>query len=35
MKIDACENSFGQQDWYQRFGYMYFEFMQLKYKRPD
>jgi len=35
MKIDACENSYGQQDWYQRFGYMYFEFMQLKYKRPD
>jgi len=35
MKIDACENSFGLKDWYQRFGFMYFEFMQQKYKRPD
>ncbi len=35
MKIDQCENQFGVADWYQRFGYMYFEFMQLKYKRPE
>jgi hypothetical protein len=35
MKIDQCENSFGLKDWYQRFGFMYFEFMQQKYKRPE
>lgn len=33
--IDACERQFGQPDWYQRFGFMYFEFMQDKYKRTD
>lgn len=35
MKIDQCEHSYGLKDWYQRFGFMYFEFMQQKYKRPE
>jgi hypothetical protein len=35
MKINDCENQFGIADWYQRFGFMYFEFMQQKYKRLD
>jgi hypothetical protein len=35
MSIDACERQFGMTDWYQRFGFMYFEFMKDKYKRTD
>lgn len=33
--IGECENQYGQQDWYQRFGFIYFQFMQDKYKRTD
>lgn len=33
--ISQCEESFGEHDWYQRFGFIYFEFMQDKYKRAD
>jgi len=33
--IDACESEFGERDWYQRFGFIYFEFMKDKYKRAD
>lgn len=35
MSIDACERQYGLTDWYQRFGFMYFEFMKDKYKRTD
>ncbi len=35
MRIDACERQYGQPDWFQRFGFMYFDFMQTKYKRAD
>ncbi len=35
MDISACEARFGEPDWYDRFGYMYFEFMRDKYKRAD
>lgn len=35
MQMDACERQFGMTDWYQRFGFMYFEFMKDKYKRTD
>lgn len=29
--IGECEAKFGQRDWYQRYGFIYFEFMQDKY----
>ncbi len=29
--ISECEAKFGQRDWYQRYGFIYFEFMQDKY----
>ncbi len=35
MKIDECEAGHGQKDWYQRFGFMYVEFMAEKYKRQE
>lgn len=35
MHRDGCEREFGMTDWYQRFGFMYFEFMNDKYKRTD
>jgi hypothetical protein len=35
QSISACEQQFGLPDWYQRFGFMYFEFMKDKYKRTD
>lgn len=35
MSIDACERQYGLTDWYQRFGFIYFEFMKDKYKRTD
>lgn len=33
--ISNCEAKFGEQDWYQKFGFIYFEFMKDKYKRND
>lgn len=33
--IDRCEAQYGQQGWYQRSGFIYFEFMKDKYKRDD
>lgn len=33
--IDQCERSYGQQDWYQRFGFIYLEFLKDKYRRND
>jgi hypothetical protein len=35
QSISTCEQQFGLPDWYQRFGFMYFEFMKDKYKRTD
>lgn len=35
LTIDRCEKAYGLRDWYQKFGFMYFEFMQQKYKRTD
>ena len=35
MDISRCEDQFGQHDWYQRFGFIYFEMMKEKYKRTD
>ena len=33
--IGTCEQQYGLPDWYQRFGFIYFEFMKDKYKRTD
>ncbi len=35
MKLNDCEAQHGIQDWYDRFGYMYYEFTAMNYKRPD
>lgn len=34
-ELNICEAKYGVEDWYDRFGYMYFEFMQEKYRRKD
>ena len=33
MQWDRCEASFGERDWYARFGFLYMTFMEDKYKR--
>ncbi|HMU47090.1 MAG TPA: hypothetical protein PKC72_12030 [Chitinophagaceae bacterium] len=33
--ISRCEAQYGMRDWYQRFGFIYFEMMKEKYKRTD
>ncbi len=33
--IGNCENQYGEHDWYERFGFIYYEFMKEKYKRTD
>ncbi len=33
--ISRCEAQHGMENWYQRFGFMYFEMMKEKYKRTD
>lgn len=33
MRISSCEDQFGLPDWYNRFGFIYFEFLRDKYKR--
>jgi len=33
MKLNICEKRFGVENWFDRFGFMYFEFIQEKYKR--
>ncbi|MEM7186070.1 MAG: hypothetical protein AAF466_05365 [Bacteroidota bacterium] len=35
MKLNDCEAEHGIPDWYDRFGYMYYEFSAMHYKRPD
>lgn len=35
IEIAKCEAYWGEPDWYERFGYVYFEFMADKYKRSD
>ncbi|MCW8982004.1 MAG: hypothetical protein OQJ83_11515, partial [Altibacter sp.] len=35
MELNVCEAQYGVEDWYDRFGYMYFEFMKEKYQRKD
>ncbi len=35
IEMSACEASFGTEDWYDRFGFIYYEFMKDSYKRKD
>ncbi len=35
IAIGRCEQQYGLPDWYDRFGYVYFEFMQDRYRRTD
>ncbi|MEO0996156.1 MAG: hypothetical protein AAFX58_01440 [Pseudomonadota bacterium] len=35
MEISSCEAQYGQPDWYDRFGYVYYEFMKDKYRRSS
>jgi hypothetical protein len=35
MKLNDCEAEHGIPDWYDRFGYMYYEFSAMHYKRSD
>lgn len=35
MELNLCEEQYGVEDWFDRFGFMYFEFMQEKYRRAD
>ncbi len=35
VEISACEAQYGQPDWYDRFGYVYYEFMKDKYRRAS
>lgn len=35
IEIASCEAQYGEPDWYDRFGYVYFEFLTDKYKRSD
>ncbi|MDC7995313.1 hypothetical protein [Altibacter sp. HG106] len=35
LKLSECEARYGVEDWFDRFGYMYFEFMRDKYQRKD
>lgn len=35
MEFDACENQYGQGDWYQKSGFIYFDMMKERYKRND
>lgn len=34
-EINQCEAEFGLKDWYQKAGFIYFEMMKERYKRPD
>ncbi|MGF1637089.1 MAG: hypothetical protein ACFCUU_08455 [Cyclobacteriaceae bacterium] len=34
-EMNACEAQFGEPDWYDRHGFMYYEFMKEAYKRKD
>jgi hypothetical protein len=35
IEFSECERQFGQPDWYQKSGFIYFEFMKERYKRLD
>lgn len=35
IELSKCEARYGVDDWYDRFGYIYFEFIRDKYKRND
>lgn len=35
IELGSCEAMYGEPDWYDRFGHVYFEFLTDKYKRQD
>lgn len=35
IDIAECEEQYGERDWYDRFGFMFYEFMKEKYRRTD
>lgn len=35
QEFDACEKRYGQPDWFQKSGFIYFEFMKERYRRDD
>ena len=35
LELSECEARYGVEDWFDRFGYMYFEFIKDKYRRKD
>ena len=35
MELNDCEAAHGIPDWYDRFGYMFFEFTKMNYARKD
>lgn len=35
LELSKCEARYGVEDWFDRFGYMYFEFIKDKYRRKD
>lgn len=35
MELAICEEEFGTPDWYDRFGYMYMEFVEMAYRRKE
>lgn len=35
QEFDGCERRYGQPDWFQKSGFIYFEFMKERYKRDD
>src|SRR3546814_6554130 len=35
VDMGTCEAKYGVEDWYDRFGFIYYEFMADKYKRAD
>jgi hypothetical protein len=35
MQFDRCENMHGTQDWYAKFGFMYYDMIKERYKRTD
>jgi len=35
MELNECEAAHGIEDWYDRFGYLYFEFTKMNYARKD
>lgn len=35
MKLDACEADYGEEDWFDRYGFIFYEYMKESYRRKD